>query len=125
MPLYTLNRNYTHRSLLGHCIQFIKGEPCFVPPLCETEVLAFGAERVDGDAPSVLGPEPVADKPLSQEERVAEISKAFQSIGSRNDSKDFTGQGVPTVKAVEKLVSFDVDRFELAALWGKLKEASV
>ena len=39
----------------------------------------------------------------------------------RNDSKDFTGQGVPTIKSVEKIVSFDVDRSEVVEAWGLYK----
>jgi hypothetical protein len=122
MPLYTLNRNHTHRSLMGHTIQFIKGQPAFVPPACEREVLAIGADRVDGIAPEVLDPISPEVPQLSNEDRATRIAAAFTTITESNNPRDFTGQGVPTVKAVEKIVSFDVDRFELAALWGKLKE---
>ena len=45
------------------------------------------------------------------------IRTAFALLPERNDSKDFTGAGVPSVKAVEKLVDFDVDRNEVVALW--------
>lgn len=121
MPLYTLNRNYLHRSTLGHSVGFEKGVPAYVPPELEREVSALGAERVDGQGDGPLGKEEVAPVELSAEEREIMIAAAFEQITKRNDSKDFTGQGVPTIKAVEKIVSFDVERTELVELWQRIK----
>lgn len=121
MPEYVLNRNYIHRSTMGFTVTFEKGQPVYVPPLIEKEVVAFGAERVDGENPEVLDPEKIEQAPLSDSERKAGVFAAFGKIVARNDSKDFTGQGVPTVKAVEKLVTFDVERFELTEFWAEYK----
>jgi hypothetical protein len=120
MALYKLNRNHTHRSTLG-IVSFIKDEPTWVVPALEKEVIAIGAERVDGDTPDVLEPEKKESLPLSLQERAEAVFAAFQLIAERNEAKDFTGAGVPTVKAVEKLVEFDVDRSEVVELWNEFK----
>lgn len=114
MPDYVLNRNYTHRSLLGHSVEFKKGEPVFVPPILEKEVVAIGAQRVDGENPAVVEEVKKAEEVLSDEQRKEELYAAFDLIVERNDSGDFTAQGIPTVKAVEKIVGFNVEKKEVA-----------
>lgn len=123
MPLYVLNRNYLHRSLMGHTISFEKGQPAYVPPECEKEVVAFGAECVDAEAPDVLEPEKKAARELSLDERKEELFAAFDLIAEKNDSKEFTAQGVPTVKAVERITGFDVEKTEVVEAWGEWKIA--
>lgn len=120
MPNYVLNRNYTLLSVNG-CVSFIKGEPTWVVPALEKEVIAIGAERVDGQTPDFLDPEKQAAAPLGPVERRDEILTAFQIIAERNDSKDFTGAGSPTVKAVEKIIGFDTDRSEIEGAWAEYK----
>ena len=72
MPLYILNRDHVHRSIHGHSIGFEKGVPVHVPPgPIEREVIAIGAEPVDGEGPEMgTAPQPEA---LTQEEREAMI----------------------------------------------------
>lgn len=123
MPQYVLNRNYLHRSLHGFTIKFEKGQPVYVPPACETEVVAFGAECVDGVAPEVLAPEAPEKIDLSMGERKDQLFAAFELLAERNDTKDFTAQGVPTVKAVEKIVDFSADKKEVAEGWTEWKIA--
>lgn len=120
MPNYTLNRDYTFRSVNG-VVSFKKGEPTWVVPALEKEIIAIGGERVDGETPDVLDPAAPVVPQLSLQERRDEMFTAFQMLTEKNDSKDFTGAGVPTVKAVEKIVSFDVDRTEVVELWGEFK----
>ena len=117
MAEYVLNRNFVLRSMTGHSVNFVKNVPTFVPALIEREARGIGAERVDGDNPDMLDPESPEVAPLSHDERAEQIRTAFALLTERNDSKDFTGAGVPSVKAVEKLVDFDVDRNEVVALW--------
>ena len=117
MAEYVLNRNFVLRSMTGHSVNFVKNIPTFVPALIEREARGIGAERVDGANPDMLDPESPEVAPLSHDERAEQIRTAFALLTERNDSKDFTGAGVPSVKAVEKLVDFDVDRNEVAALW--------
>ena len=117
MAEYVLNRNFVLRSMTGHSVNFVKNVPTFVPALIEREARGIGAERVDGVNPDMLDPESPEVAPLSHDERAEQIRTAFALLTERNDSKDFTGAGVPSVKAVEKLVDFDVDRNEVVALW--------
>ena len=120
MPKYTLHRDYVHRSTLG-VISFEEDVPTHVPPHMEKEVIAIGAVRADGETPKVLEQDKkLPDVPLG-DDREAEIKAAFDLLIERNDSNDFTGQGVPTVKSVEKIVGFDVDRKELVELWAAIK----
>ena len=122
MPLYTLHRNYLHRSTLG-VISFVKDEETMVPPYLEREIIAIGGQRVEGANPSVLDEEQAAPIPLSFVERRDEIFAAFKLIVEGNESKDFTGAGVPTVAAVKKLVGAEceVDRPEIIELWGEFR----
>lgn len=117
MAEYVLNRNFVLRSMTGHSVNFVKNVPTFVPALIEREARGIGAERVDGANPDMLDPETPEVAPLSHDERAEQIRTAFALLTERNDSKDFTGAGVPSVKAVKKLVDFDVDRNEVVALW--------
>lgn len=120
MPLYVLNRNMVLSTTKG-VISFGKGQPTYVPPHMERDVVAIGGERVDGDAPSLTPKEsPVHLTPYG-EERECQIHVAFDLITERNDPNDFTGSGCPTVKAVEKITTFDVDRSEVAQLWQTYK----
>jgi len=120
MPLYTLHRTHTLRSTFG-VISFVKGEETMVPPLLEREIIAIGGRRVEGDNPDVLDAEKAAPIPLSFDERRDEIFAAFKLLVETNDSKDFTGAGVPTVAAVKKLVGLDADRAEVIELWSEFR----
>lgn len=123
MPEYVLNRNHTHRSLQGFTVEFVKGTPVFVPPIIEKEVVAIGAQRVDGDNPDVVEDIPVEQPPMSDDARLDELYAAFDLLVERNDSGDFTAQGIPTVKAVEKIVSFSVDKKEVAEAYSTYRVA--
>ena len=122
MPLYTLHRTHMHSSTLG-VVSFIKGEETWVPPYLEREIIAIGGQRVDGDNPDVIDAEKVEALPLSFDERRDEIFAAFKLLVETNDSKDFTGAGVPTVAAVKKLVGAgcDADRAEVIELWSEFR----
>lgn len=123
MPFYVLNRNYTHRSLLGHSVGFTKGQPTWVPPgPIEIEVVKIGAEMVDGENPSVLDDDTPVKEELSAEELELLVREAFKQVVKANNSKDFTGAGVPTVKAIEKITGEDVERSFIEEIWAKVKE---
>lgn len=122
MPVFKLNRNYTLSSLFGHTVTFKKGEETYVAPILVPECVAIGAEQVDGAA-DVLGPETAEAVPMSPAEREAAIMLAFNELATRNDRSDFTGAGVPTPKAIEKLTGFKVDVKERDSLWQKRREA--
>lgn len=121
MPTYTLSRNYLLRTTRGHVIRFEKGKPVYVPPIVEKEAIAIGAERTDGGATDPLEPERPKALELSGEARAAEIRAAFELVIERNDPKDFTGAGVPMVKAIERITGLTVDRHEVTDAWAEFK----
>lgn len=119
MAEFVLNRSHTLRTTNG-VITFVKGQPTSVPRDMERDAVSIGAVPVDGefDTSDPVTPE----KPvLHGIEREEELYAAFALIAEKNDSKEFTAQGVPTIKAVEKIVSFDVDRSEVVEAWGEYK----
>ena len=122
MPQYVLSRNYTLRTTNG-VISFVKGEPTWVPSFMEKDAVGIGAERVDGEKVELLEPEQPPKTVITGTEREAQLYAAFDLIVETNESKDFTGAGTPTVKAVEKLTNIDFDRGEITDAWAKYKEA--
>lgn len=116
MPEFVLNRNYSMRSLYGHVIDFKKGQPVHVPPICAREAASIGAECVDGKV-DVLGDEMPDLVPMSPDEREESIVAAFKLLEERNGRNDFTGNGGPAVPALEKILGFDVDKKEVNSLW--------
>lgn len=106
-------------------ISFTKGEPAYVPPHMERDVVAIGGERVDGDSPSLTPAEHSLPAVPYGEERDAQVYVAFDLIAERNDPNDFTGSGCPTLKAVEKITGFELNRNEVAKLWQNYKLSKV
>lgn len=120
MPNYVLNRNYVLSTVDG-VVSFKKGEPTWVVPVLEKAAVMIGADRVDGDTPSLMEPEKPVVEQLSYDERKQQIRMAIETIAARNDAKEFTGQGVPTVKAIERIVNFDIERTEATEMWHEYK----
>lgn len=120
MPEFVLNRTHTLRTTNG-VISFIKGQPTNVPDAMVLDIVAIGGVRADGGDVDTSEPALAAKPVLHGVERQDELYAAFGLITEKNDSKDFTGQGVPTIKAVEKIVSFDVDRTEVVEAWAAYK----
>ena len=117
MPEFVLNRNYTHRSLLGHIINFKKGEPTFVPPLLVREVTGIGAEQVDGTKVDLLDEEVHEAVPLDLMERKEALIAAFELLEQRNARGDFTGQNRPANKALREICGFEVANAERDEVW--------
>lgn len=117
MTDFVLNRNYVHSSKLGHVIAFEKNVPVYVPPECHKEVAMIGAVPDDGSEVNILGDEITPVEELPTDERNALLVAAFKTLEERNGRGDFTGQGVPSVAALKKIVPFEVDRKEVESLW--------
>lgn len=125
MPEFVLNRNYTHRSTHGHVINFIKGEPVYIPPVLVREVTAFGAEPIDGPRPDVLDAEPAAADPApSGDDRNVLISAAFDTIQGRNQRSDFGANGRPSLKALKEILGFEVVAAERDLVWEARNKAA-
>lgn len=126
MPDYVLNRTYTHRSTLGHIVNFVKGQPVWVPPALEKEVTLFGAEPVDGPKIDVLDPD-AEQLPLAPtgDDRKAQILAVFAKLEARNQRGDFTGQGRPNLTIMKDLLGFEVITRERDAVWEEYMQAKV
>lgn len=118
-PRLVLRRNYVMTSSFGHSIEFIKDVPTHVPDFIYHEALAIGAQTEDGTTVDMIG-EPTSDKtPNDPVERSRLITMAIEDIVERNERREFTAAGSPSVKAVERAVGFDVDAREIQTLWQK------
>ena len=117
---FVINRTFTLRTTNG-VISFVKGEPTLVPASMVRDTIAIGGIRADGSEVDTSEPVEPTKPVVTGLEREDDLFAAFALLIEKNDSKDFTGQGVPSVKAVEKIVSFDVDRAELIEAWTEYK----
>ena len=122
MPQFVLNRTHTLRTTNG-VLSFVKGEPTNVPPEMVKDIIAIGGIRADGEQVDTSEPVAAVKPALVGIERQDALYAAFALIAEKNDPKEFTGQGVPTVKAVEKIIGFDVERMELVEAWTAYKIA--
>ena len=126
MSLFVLNRNYPLQGF-GHSINFIKGEPVWVPPPLVKGAVALGASCVDGEVAEdeLLGPEPVADIPMTPDERETLIMAAFEQLEARSGNpdyrEDFNAQGLPNVKALARIIEFTPASKERTELWQKYR----
>jgi len=102
-------------------LNFVKGQPTWVPPEVVKEAIAIGAEPVDGERPDVLPPEVVVKEAPSGQEREDLIVEAIREVVTENDSKNFTAAGEPHVKVLEKILGFDIDAGERLAAWRRFK----
>lgn len=116
MPEFVLNRNHTLTGS-GHRINFIKGQPTWVPPALVKAAAAIGAECVDGPVDPLADEAPAPPPALTADERITELVTAIEMICERNDSNDFSGDGRPTLVALHKLVPFTTSKKELTTAW--------
>ena len=125
MPHFVLNRTWALQGH-GHSINFVKGEPTWVPPPLVNDAVAIGAECVD-EVVDVLGPEKAEEVELSAEEREVLLNAAFDQIVARNGQdgtrEDFNAQGLPNIKALTVITGFEPKVKERNAAWQKYREA--
>jgi len=118
MAMFQLHRRYLFIATSGHSIQFEKNTPVYVPPVLHKAVQAFGAIPVDEGVESVLDEEAVKKEEVPMEERNRQLIDAFKALQERNGRGDFTGQGIPALPALKKIITdFDPDKKEVEALW--------
>ena len=121
MPEYVLNRDYALRSTRGHMLNFVKGQPTWVPTELVKEAIAIGANTDDGERTDVLPPEVVVKEAPSGQEREDLIVEAIREVVTENDSKTVTAAGEPLDKVLEKILGFDIDAGERLAAWRRFK----
>ena len=123
MAMFTLHRDYRFISAVGHSIQFVKDEPVYVPPALHRDVQAFGAVPTEEGVESVLGEEAAAPPEVPLEERHRQLLDAFKLLQDRNERGDFTGQGVPSIQALKKVITdFAPEKKEVENLWHQYLE---
>lgn len=122
MPEYTLHRDYLLRTTNG-VVSFEKDKPTWVVPAMERDAAQIGAQRVDGKGVDLLEAVVAPVVAPAGDDRAGQFYAAFELLIERNDSKDFTGQGSPTIKALEKILGFDVERSEAGEYWSAFRVA--
>lgn len=128
---FVSNRDIIIRSKnTGHAIEFKKGVATRVPRGMYDEVMERGILPVDeGEAAEVtkslddqtkilLAPEDA----LERSDRILDVMKA---IIARNNSKDFTGGGMPHPQSITAALGWKVDHKEVRGVWEKNREALV
>lgn len=121
MPKYRMNRNYTLRSRYGRSVYFEKGKETYIPDFMVKEATAVGAENCDKTAVPVAA----KAKTWTFDERKNVVFEVFANLIEKNDAKDFTASGQPSLTAVKKLIEFDLERAELDDFWKAYKVGSL
>lgn len=117
---FVLMRNKTVATTKGHVIEFVKGEPTYVPPDAYDDVIAVGA------IPEDELPEPSqtkTDEPTDPGERQAAIFAAFEAIVLKNDREDFAASGAPAGKAVNARLGWGLPSQERLRAWNAYLES--
>jgi len=122
MPDYVLNRTYTHRSTHGHIINFVKGQPTYVPPILEKEITALGGEPVDGPKVDLIEEADKLPAVPTGSDRAELIKDVFKKLEARNLRGDFTAQGRPNPKVLKDLLGFEVAIRERDEIWELLRK---
>ncbi len=115
---FVLLRNRTISTVLGHSIEFKKGEPTYVPPEAYDAVIAAGAvpEEELPEAP-VSG----VTEPNDPAERRAAVYEAFEAIILRNNREDFAASGAPTAGAMASALGWPLSAKERTSFWAQFK----
>jgi hypothetical protein len=112
-----LDKNFTLRTTKGQSVRFEKGTPVNVSPAIYEEAVAIGARRTDGGVQSIVDDDQPVRKTVSNEERKAAATKAFNAVIQDNERFDFTGAGTPTCEAISKRTGMRFDQVEVNKLW--------
>lgn len=115
---FVLNRDLSLASTSGHCVDFKKDVPTFVPPPMWTEVQALGAEPTE-DIPEELKP-PVSKAPTDPAERESAIREAIEALALRNNRDDFGAGGKVHPKVLSDFVGWSVSAKERDTVLSKI-----
>ena len=118
LPEFKLNRTHTHISVAtGLAIRFEKNVPRPVHLSLVKEVVAIGAERVDGEQGEGFEEEKRLPEEPQGTEREELILAAIEDIVGRNNTKDFNAGGVPKGVAIKAIVGFAPESDEVKRAW--------
>ena len=116
---FTLSRDRTYASVLGHAVEFKKGVPTHVPPELYAEVQAIGAVPDDEieDAPSAVK----TNEPQDPNKRKEDVFAAFEMLALRDERGDFTAGGSPRDQVLEPILGWKLSAKERDTLWAEFK----
>jgi hypothetical protein len=117
MPKYISYRNITVSSVMGHSIEFKKGEAVNCPANMHAELIAIGIMPEDPitEEPVVEGTQAPQD-PVARE---AAIFAAFEKIALRNKREEFTAKGLPHLSVIAKELDWSIETKERDSLFQK------
>lgn len=110
-------RTFRLATTRGHVIHFQAKKPKFVPDEIAAEAMAAGCVPTkDADAPFI------DDLSRSKVEFQGDIRRsvlllAVDVLAKENDSKNFSGAGIPKIKVLSDRLGFDVTTSEVTAVW--------
>lgn len=115
---FVLNRDRVVASTTGHCVEFKRDQPTFVPQPMWAEVRALGAEATE-DLPEDTGVA-VSKAPTDPAERERAIVDAIEALTLKNDRDDFNAGGKPNLKPLSDFLGWSVSAKERDAVLGKM-----
>lgn len=115
---FVLNRDRVIASTTGHCVEFKKDQPTFVPPPMWQEVQNMGAIPTE-DIPEDLNA-PVSKAPVEPAEREKAIREAIEALTLKNNREDFNAGGKPNLKPLSDFLGWSVSAKERDAVIGKM-----
>lgn len=116
---FTLGRDRSYASVLGHAVEFKKGVPTHVPPELYAEVQAIGA--VPEDDIVEAAPAIKTNEPADPDKRKADVFAAFEMLALRNARGDFTAGGTPRDQALDPVLGWKLSAKERDVLWAEFK----
>lgn len=115
---FVLNRDRVIASTSGHCVEFKKDQPTFVPPPMWQEVQNLGAVPTE-DIPEDLSA-PVSKAPTEPAEREKAIREAIEALTLKNNRDDFNAGGKPNLKPLSDFLGWSVSAKERDLVIGKM-----
>jgi hypothetical protein len=114
---FTLARDHTLASTLGHSVEFKKGVATFVPPALHDEAVAIGAVPDEELPPSV----DLSNEPTDPTKRAGEVLAAIELVATRNSREDFAASGAPHVRALAVILGWKPSSSERDTLWARFQ----
>lgn len=130
MQKFVSNRDIVVRSSkAAMAIRFQAGVPQEVPRAMHAEVLDKGIMAVDEDGKSVdhvevakanesAGPKLML-APEDAGEREDKVVEVIRELVKRNNSKEFTGGGVPKASVISQVLGWTIDQKDVKDIWVK------
>jgi hypothetical protein len=119
--MFVLHKNFTLATLMGHTIEFVKGEPTHVPKEAWKEATAIGAVPADELEEEVVKPKSTE---LDPDDRKAKIYAAIEGIVIAGVRESFTGNGSPHAAVISTAVGFEVGAKERDVVWAEFRQAN-